>query len=186
MKKTLLLLSTIIISYVSYAQTYFDQDFSTFVDSITPPSGWANIDSIQPSNNQIWRFDNPGTRTLNSPITQPAAIIDASWYGLGTVQDAYLTTPSFDASAAPIVRLEFDHVYVHRFGGTAEVQIFNGTNWVTDTVFTNGTDFTGLLLSTHERLDISDHVAGIPNAKIRFRYTTALANGGRFWILDFR
>ncbi|MDR9488546.1 hypothetical protein, partial [Salibacter sp.] len=57
------------------AQVYFDEDFSTAVDSITPPSGWSNIDSSSAQNGQVWRFDNPSSATLNSPISDPAAVL---------------------------------------------------------------------------------------------------------------
>lgn len=181
MRKIFTLVSAIIFTSIGYSQTYIDEDFSAVIDSITPPTSWKNIDSIQPPAGQIWRFDNPNPRTFNSPITDPAAILDSDLYGFNNAQDAYLSSPNFDASLATIVIIEFDHVYRHIFGGTAELEVFDGTNWVTDTIYTADTDPSLQDISTHEVLDISDHAAGVANAQVRFRYTGSF---GWYWIID--
>jgi len=178
MKRIITLAAALILGFSSFSQIYINQDFSTFTDSILPPlaSGWKNIDSITPPANQIWRFNNPFPRTFNTPISSPAAILDSDWYGAGNTQDSYLSSTNFDASGATTVLLEFDHYYRHIGGGAAEVQIFDGSNWISATTFTATTAD-----PSHEIIDISQYVAGISNAQIRFRYTGTY---GWYWILD--
>ena len=186
MKRIITLICSLIIGFSSFSQIYIDEDFSNFTDSILPPlsSGWKNTDSITPSVNQIWRFDNPNTdfagnpqpRAFNTPITNPAAILDSDWFGIGNFQDAYLSSINFDASGASIVILEFDHFYRHFGSSAAELQIYDGNIWNTDTIFTiTSAD------PSHEIIDISQYAAGISNAQIRFRYT---GNYDYYWIID--
>ena len=184
MKKIIALFSAITFALSSFSQIYIDEDFSNFTDSIVPPlsSGWKNIDSIIPSLGQKWRFDNPGGRPFNGFITTPAASIDGDFYGNGNSQDAYLSSTNFDASLASIVIMQFEHVFRTIGSGGAELQIFDGTNWVTDTIFLVNTDPTGNDVPTIENIDISQYVAGISNAQIRFRYTDP--NWGWYWIID--
>jgi hypothetical protein len=159
------------------AQIYIDEDFSTFTDSIVPPipSGWKNIDSLSPPNGQIWRFDNPSGLTIASPINGRAAIIDSDWYGNGNSQDAYLVSPSFDASLATVVILEFDHEH-NPLANTADVEVFDGTNWVVVASYGNSN-----IAAQTQVIDISNEAAGISNAAVRFHYA---GSWDWWWIID--
>ena len=185
MKRIITLFFALATGFGSSAQIYLDEDFSTFVNPVLPPlsSGWKNADSISNRmSDSIWRFDNPGIRTPSLPITTPFASADGDWHGTPWNDDTYLSSTNFDASLASVVILEFDHYYRTIGTGTGELQIYNGTNWVTDTFFTVNTDPTVSFITTHEVIDISQYVVGISNAQIRFRYTDP--GWGWYWILD--
>jgi len=160
------------------AQTYISEDFSTFTDSIVPPlaSNWKNVDSISPSTNQIWRFDNPNPRAFIAPIAGRAAVLDSDWYGASNSQDAYLVSPTFDATLATTVTLEFDHI--HRdLNNTADVEVFDGTNW--NIVASYGTVTNNQ--PNRVVIDISSLVTGVSNAQIRFHYAGSF---DWYWIID--
>jgi hypothetical protein len=180
MKRIITLFFALAIGFGSSAQIYLDEDFSTFVNPVLPPlaSGWKNVDSIpNRASDSIWRFDNPGLRTPALPISAPFASADGDWHGTPWADDTYLSSTNFDASGATVVLLEFDHYFRSIGTDGGEVQIFDGSNWITDTIFTNTT-----LNSAHEVIDISQYVAGISNAQIRFRYTDP--GYGWYWIID--
>ena len=159
------------------AQTYLNEDFSTSSGTITPPAGWTNVTVLGDTAVDKWRFDNPANRTLNAPISSPAAIFDSDFFGSGgPAEDVLLTSPTFNASAATVVNLEFDHYFQGGFGGEYFVESFDGTGW--DTVLT-GTIST--LNPQHETIDISASAAGNANAQVRFRWN---GNYSWYWILD--
>lgn len=184
MKTLTTFFGTLLLCLPAFSQIYINENFSTFTDSILPPltSGWKNIDSITPSANQIWRFDNPSIQALNSPIVAPTAVIDGDYYGNGNSQDAHLTSASFDASLASVVILQFDHVFRGVGSGGGEIRIFDGVNWITDTVYVVNTDPTGNDIPKLETIDISQYVAGVSNAQVGFRYLDP--NWGWYWIVD--
>ena len=190
MKKIITLLSAVIIGFSGFSQTYIDEDFSTFINPVLPPlaSGWKSVDSIpNRMSDSIWRFDNPGTpvRSFSNPITAPFAIADGDWTGTGFPDDTYLSSTNFDASAALVVVLEFDHYFRAIGTGGGEIQIFDGVNWISDTIYTvttAGGVTTQPFPSTHEVIDISQYVAGVPNAQVRFRFIDP--GWGWYWAID--
>ena len=178
MKKIYMLAISLGMAFLGYSQTYISEDFSNFMGG-NPPlnSGWKNVDSlnnpVQPDS--LWRFDNPGNRTLNTPITGTAAIIDSDFYGSGNSQDAYLQSPNFNASAATTVTMEFDH-YHRALNNIADLEVFDGTSWVIVASYGAGTTD-----PAHEVVDLTPYVAGVSNAQVRFHYT---GNYSWYWILD--
>lgn len=169
------------------AQIYVNEDFSTFTDSILPPvpSGWKNEDSLSPPAGQIWRFDNPNPRTLQAPIDSNFAILDSDWYGIGANQDAYLVSPTFDASLATVVTLTFDHSRIGLGGDTSSVEVFDGSNWV-EVANYHGQSFGSFPfppnpLTRTESINISAQAAGISNAQVRFLYK---GNWDYWWAID--
>ncbi|MEQ8909883.1 MAG: T9SS type A sorting domain-containing protein [Vicingaceae bacterium] len=179
MKRIFTFLGVLAISLGLNAQTYLQEDFSTFTNPSLPPlaSGWKNIDSTATQNGQTWRFDNPGAVPLSAPISSPAAILDSDDYGPNNNQDAYLESPSFDASLATVVNLEFDHYFNPLTGSYGLVQVYDGSKWVTVDSITTSPD------PEHKVIDISAQAAGNANAQIRFNYN----NGGQwawYWIVD--
>lgn len=159
----------------SFAQALINEDFSTATGT-TPPTGWANIDST--TSGEIWTFNNPGSRTLNAPITTPAAIFDSDNYGSGSAEDAYLETPAFDAATAVgTLFLSFDHYFRSGFGGSYEVQVYNGSAWTT--VFSGSSSSTADPAS--ESIDITTAAGASASAKVRFHWQ---GDYSWYWILD--
>ncbi|MCB0803451.1 MAG: T9SS type A sorting domain-containing protein [Flavobacteriales bacterium] len=179
MKKLFTLACAFGISLFGFSQTFLSEDFSTFSNDSIPPlaSGWKNIDSSATLNGQTWRFLNPGSRTLNAPISHPAAILDSDNYGSGSSQDAYLISPNFDASLATVVTLEFDQFYRVCCGSTADVEVFDGSTWTSVYSLTSTTSPD----PEHVVVNISSLVAGVTNAQIRFHY---VGSWDYYWILD--
>jgi hypothetical protein len=161
--------------------TYIDEDFSTVTvaDSVVPPAGWTNVTVVGDTNLDKFRFDNPGARILNAPITTPAAIFDSDELSNNgsLAEDVVLTSPTFDASMATVVNLEFDHYFQAGFGGAYFVESWNGTSW--DTVLSGGAVNT--MNPQAENIDISASAAGNANAQVRFRWN---GNYSWYWILD--
>ncbi len=153
------------------ATTYIDEDFSS-ATGITPPTGWTQNIISGPFS---WYFDNPGGRILNAPITDPAAIFDSDFNG-GGAENVALESPTFSPPAATTVLMEWDQYFNGGFGGTANVEVWNGASWVsvyTTTVSTSNPD--------HRTIDISSNVAGVTNAQVRFRWT---GDYSWYWIVD--
>lgn len=159
---------------VSMAQVFVDEDFTNFVDSITPPSGWFNVDSA--ANGEYWRFDNPGGLTLNNPISSPAAIFDSDFYGSGVEEEAYLISPDFDATTVDNVLLTFDHYFQGGFGGLGKVEAYDGSDWITVDSFETSTSNPAAA-----SYDITSIVSGNDSAHVRFSWT---GDYSWYWILD--
>lgn len=160
-----------------HAQTYLSEDFSTVPDSITPPTGWTQT-TVAGDTFDVWRFDNPGFRTLNAPISDPAAIFDSDNYSnTGGAEDVLLTSPAFSTVGQTVVILAFDHYFQAGFGGAYDVEVFDGTNWVV--VQSGAANSTANPQA--EAIDISAQAAGIANAQVRFRWT---GDFSWYWILD--
>ena len=170
-----LLLICVLAPAVGAQTTFIDEDFSTGTGT-TPPTGWTNNDIA--SAGDAWQFSNPGARTLNAPITGPAAIFDSDDQSDNSLaEECALESPAFDASSATVVILEFDHYFQGGFGGDAFVEVFNGTAW--NQVYTAGGVSTANPDS--QSIDISTDAAGVSNAQVRFRWT---GDFSWYWIVD--
>ncbi|MCF6342942.1 MAG: hypothetical protein L3J31_09080, partial [Bacteroidales bacterium] len=112
-----------------WGQTYIlNEDFVT-ASGITPPPGWLNV-TVAGGETDLWHFDNPGSRTINYPITVPFAIFDADTLSdNGQAEKLALETPFFDASISNSILLEFDHTYLAANGSKAIIEAFDGNNW---------------------------------------------------------
>jgi len=155
---------------------YITENFSTATGT-TPPTGWTQNTIAGDPLVDLWHFDNPGGRTLNSPITSPAAIFDSDNYSDNSLaEDVALESPVFSAPAATTVILEWNQYFQGGFGGAATVEVWNGTSWISiysTTVSTLNPDF--------KSINISSYVAGVANAKVRFRWT---GDYSWYWIVD--
>lgn len=154
------------------------EDFSTAGGS-TPPTGWTNNIIEGEAGVDVWRFDNPGGRTLSPPLTAPAAIFDSdALSGNSQAEDVALESPSFDASAHVYVGLDFDQYYKHSLSSINEifVEVYDGAQW--QTVYNA---FMETPNPDHQFINVSNHLAGVSNARIRFRYTGDFAY---YWIVD--
>ena len=177
MKKITFLLGSILSSVMLFSQVYLNETFALPIDSITPPTGWTNVDSA--GGGEVWRFDNPGSQTLNAPITSPAAIFDSDYNGSGGIvaEDAYLESPAFNAFGATSVKLTFDQFFNSFIGlDTASIEVFDGTSWVEINSTTSSTNN-----PQRDTFDITTLVSGTTTAKVRFRWR---GDWGFWWIID--
>jgi hypothetical protein len=100
-----------------------------FADS-TLPACWKNVDNV--GIGQVWRFDNPAGRIINTTSdTNGFAILDSDFFGAGYTQMADLITPTLDLSAYSTVNVYFEHYYYHYTGSWARFyySINNGASW---------------------------------------------------------
>ena len=152
-----------------------DEDFSTASGS-TPPAGWTSNLIAGEAGVDVWRFDNPGGRTVFPPNSAPPmAIFDSDNYSNNFMaEDVALESPPFDLTGATSVFLDFDH-FPHPFGGpTPRVEVFNGTNWVEAYVESR-------FEPTHTQVDITAAANGAANAQVRFRWQ---GNYDSYWFVD--
>ena len=156
--------------------TYINENFET-ASVVTPPAGWTQniIQGVQGTD--LWHFDNPGSRTLHSPITQPAAIFDSDHYSHdSTPENVALESPGFSPPASSSVMLEWDQYFLSGAGGAINVEVWNGATWsaaYTSNITTPNPE--------HKSVDISAASAGISDVRVRFRWT---GNWSKFWIID--
>lgn len=174
-KQFTILIFALLFFNVNYAQVVINEDFSTATGT-TPPTGWANLDLS--GSGFVWAFDNPGFRTLEAPITDPAAIFDSDEYaGSSEGDSSTLESPVFDASnTSEHFYLSFDHYFDDGSGGEYHVDVFDGTTWndvLSGTVYTNNPQ--------HESFEITSALAGTANGQIRFRW---IGNDSWYWIVD--
>ena len=144
---------------------------------VVPPAGWSQNIISGSASFDYWYFNNPGTRTLSSPITSPAAIFDSDFLSEnGGAEDVALVSLPFNPPAATTVILEWNQYFQGGFGGAANVEVWNGSSWISvysTTVSTPNPDF--------KSINISSHVAGVANAKVRFRWT---GDYSWYWTVD--
>jgi len=151
----------------------FFEDFS----EETLPSCWINSD--KQGNGQVWRFDNPGSRVINTATASNGfAILDSDFYGPGEGQDADLISPSFNFHDYTSVILSFQHYYNHSTGTSAtfSCSIDGGNTWITIQSWTAST-------SNAESFsqNLSAQIAGQENVKFKWNYT---GSSGFWWAVD--
>lgn len=169
------LIVLLIISNTGNAQTFLSEDFSGTTGS-TPPSGWTqNI--ITGVSTDTWRFNNPGGRTLNSPISSPAAIFDSDNYSFSNgAENVALESPAFNTTGNTNIFLKFDQYFRHYQNNTVYVEVYNGTTWVS--VYSVNTSTSD---PNSQTINISTAASNRTGVKVRFRWT---GNYSYYWILD--
>ncbi|MGB1038988.1 MAG: hypothetical protein ACPGYY_10105 [Bacteroidia bacterium] len=163
----------------SFAQTtYLSQDFSTASGS-TPPTGWTN-NTVASVASDSWVFDNPASRTVGTPISGNFAIFDSDNYSNNSLaEDVELISPSFNASSATVLTLSFDHYFRSGAGGAIEVEVYNGSAWVS--VLSTSTGAGSSSVSDSRQIDILTAANGATNAQIKFSWT---GNYSWYWAID--
>ncbi|PLW98897.1 MAG: hypothetical protein C0594_17790 [Marinilabiliales bacterium] len=177
MRNYLLVLSIILFfSFEGFTQTYIlNEDFST-ASSNNPPVGWIN-NTISGEVQDVWRFDNPGSRIINFPVNGVFAIFDSEWYSQdGVSENVALQSPSMDCSVSNNIFLFFDHFFAASSGAQGFVEVFNGNEWIEVMIYTDSTQN-----SSSEMINISTIAGGVTNASVRFRFS---ANDALFWAID--
>ena len=154
------------------AQIYLlNENFSSFPGNY---NGWTN-NTIAGSTSDVWVFNNPGNRTLTSPITSPAAIFDSDDYSSGGgAENVALESPAFNTTGYSTIRLQFDHNFRGGFGGKGTVEVWNGSTW-TSVYSTTATT------SGSQDIDISTAGANKSGVQVRFRWE---GDWSWYWILD--
>lgn len=157
---------------------FINENFSTASGS-TPPSGWVNNIISGNASFDTWRFNNPGGRTLTSPISSPAAIFDSDVNSSGGgAENVALESPAFNTTGYSSVFLTFDHVFNGIYNSTdgIYVEVFNGTSWNTVFSSTSATPISGSPL-----INISTNASNRTGVKVRFRF---VGDWSWFWIVD--
>mgnify|MGYP001019683226 FL=1 len=161
---------------VSNAQSYIlNEDFSS-ASGTTPPTAWSN-NTITGTASDLWRFDNPGNRTIGFPIIGTFAIFDSENYSSNSgAESAELVSKTLDCSGTNDVLLYFDHYFAGSNGPSGTLQIFDGTNWNIAATYTDSTNGVESKL-----VNISQWAANVSNAKIKFVWS---GNQNNFWAVD--
>jgi hypothetical protein len=175
-KKGLLLSFIVMCSILVHGQVYFlNEDFSTAIGS-TPPAGWT-IDRTTGAVSDTWKFNNPGGRSTVFPITGNFAIFDSQRDSPnGGAEKVSLVSPFVDCSFSQQILLYFDHKFIGGRQGKGTVEVFDGTTWVTQQVYTDSTN--GVESAV---LNISALVGGKSNARFRFTWE---GDSSYYWLID--
>lgn len=159
---------------ISFGQTIWSEDFSG-ASGTTPPAGWSNTDVS--ASGLLWDFENDCSRTINSPMVAPVAIIDSDCFE-GSDEETILASPIFDASiyVGSTIFLNFDHYFRGGFGGAFAIEVFDGVAW--NAVLSGTTSTTD---PASESIDITAACGMSDQAQIRFVWTGSYS---WYWILD--
>ncbi|MCX7552187.1 T9SS type A sorting domain-containing protein [Xanthomarina sp. F2636L] len=178
MKKITLLLAMFAMINLS-AQTVLTEDFEA---GLTIPAGWTNNDIDGGGN--VWTFATGGEAIgyaspntiyyVNGGMDGNYAIFDSDGYG-GPAEEAALESPVFDCSALTSVTLKYNHFFTSGYGGSASVEVYNGSAWVAVASYDATTAY-GL-----ENIDVTAHLAGVTNAQVRFKW---IGNYSWGWAFD--
>lgn len=185
LSNALLLLGATGLSQKVDAQVIFSEDFSS-ANTFTPPANWLNEDDGGSDPQQIWTFNNPGGRNISGGtpgFSGQFAIIDSDDDGGGNTQNSNLVTPSFNASSTTqSYLLEFDDNWEQCCGAVGQVQVFNGTSWIT--VFSEPSTGDGdgdEDPSVHRSINITTATGNFNAAKVRFHYE---GDWDYWWAID--
>lgn len=177
--KILSIVSIAILTFFSnnlFSQVYLlNEDFSS-ATGVKPPTGWNSI-TVTGAASDVWRYDNPGQRSVTFPVIGTFAIFDSEQYsGSGGAEKVSLETPFVDCSFSPYIILYFDHVFKSNRGGKADVEIFDGTNWVVVKSFLDSVP-----VAKTESIDVSNLIGNKTGAKVRFTWQ---GDSSQYWIID--
>jgi hypothetical protein len=153
----------------------YNQDFSTGLI----PDRWSIIDNQ--GNGQIWKFDNPGGRIINTTTgTNGFAIIDSDEYGYGNSQKSDLISPPFDFSEVAdsniVVEFEYDYKECCGSSATFSFSIDNGSTWVLVKSFTDGASDVEIFYE-----DLTLELAGKSNVFFKWSYS---GSNSYYWAID--
>lgn len=181
MKKITFLILLLTASF-SFGQVVLTEDFES---SATIPMDWTNNDIA--GNGEIWIIEATGDAALladgNTNIYDAGecagnyASFDSDAYGDdGNAEDAALESPVFDCTALTQVTLSFNHYFAGNYGGTGNVEVYNGTAWASVATY-SGDGYQGGPIS----IDVSTELAGVSSAQVRFRWAGSWAVA---WYVD--
>ncbi|MBD2101954.1 M14 family zinc carboxypeptidase [Leptolyngbya sp. FACHB-261] len=164
---------------------FIDEDFSDASGS-TPPPGWTTEVLEGNPATDVWRFDNPGNRAeisepYNPNFDNPVAVYDSDKLSDDNVpENIAFESPVFNASTASGVFLTFDQFYggfsTGENASEAIVEAYNGSTW--QEVYSSNT---GSFDINTQTLDLTNTLAGVQDAQIRFRFD---GNWSYLWAID--
>lgn len=157
-----------------HANFPYAQDFS----SGSLPDCWDNVDLV--GFGQVWVFNNPGGRTINTTSASNGfAIIDSDFYGGGGAQNSELISPVFDFSNFTDINLQFEH-YFYEFQNTSSATLLytanNGESWNTIQSWNSDTPN-----SETFSLDLTAELEGQNGVRFKWRYT---GSWSWYWAID--
>jgi len=141
------------------------------------PGCWTNTDNL--GNGQVWLFNKPGNRDINTTTgSNGFAILDSDYYGGGNSQDADLISPYFNLSAFSSVALTFQHHFEAYDGSwaTFSYSIDGGNTWNILQTWTGSTNNPELA-----SYDLTSQVAGQPDVAFKWNY---IGSYGWWWAVD--
>ena len=151
----------------------FSEDFS----GGALPTGWQNVDNGISGN--VWEFNNPGGRTINTTTNANGfAIFDSDNWG-GGAEDCDLITSAFDCSANTSVSLSFEHYFNSGYSAVAEVFVSgdNGTSWTSLEAWSASSTANAALAE----YDISSVAAGQSQVMIKWNWQ---GDYSWYWAID--
>jgi hypothetical protein len=98
--------------------------------------------------------------------------------GSGGTTNTELISPEFSTVGLDSLVLDFYHFYRHYSGGSAVVDLYDGTQWVNLKTYTATVGSSSSFV--YETINLSAY-AGLSNVKIRFKYQ---ASYGYYWAID--
>ena len=175
-RKITVILFTLFASLNLISQTYIlNEDFSS-ASGTTPPTGWVNS-TVGGEAEDLWHFDNPGSKVVNYPMIGTFAIFDSEGISKNQVpENVILETPFFDATISAEILFSFDHYFLGGEGASGTIEVFDGDAWHVVKTFIDTTTN-----SEKEILDISSYSGSVPNSKIRFRWQ---GDSIGYWAID--
>jgi M6 family metalloprotease-like protein len=158
---------------MAYSSYPYTQDFSEG----QLPQCWDIAD--HQGNGQVWHFDNPGNRTINtSSNANGFAMLDSDYYGSGNSQNSDLISPVFDFTNFTEILVEFEHYYYHYTGSSAafSYSLDGGRNWIVQETWLSST--TNQAFFTE---DMTSQLEGQSQVRFKWNYIGSYA---WYWAVD--
>lgn len=165
------------IDYIQVSDCNFPPPFSQDMSDGNLPPCWSIID--HQGNGQIWQFNNPGARAVNTTTAGNGfAILDSDHYGTGNSQNADLVSPIFDFFNYTNIVLTFEHWFQAYSGSSATLSysVDGGLTWSLIQSWTNTT----ANAETFNQ-DLTAMVGGKQQVMFKWNYTGSY---GYYWAVD--
>jgi len=117
--------------------------------------------------------------TFHSPDSSQFIMSNSDAQGSGGTTHTELISIPFSSVGVDSITIMMDHYYRHYSGGTAKVEIFDGTQWTTLQTWTT-TEGTSTSFA-HVVIPLSNSYLNNPNLQIRFVYDQSW---GYYWAID--
>ena len=173
MKKTTFILALLffVIGWQANSQIYLQENFDTSI-----PATWTITDAGGATGDS-WISGQQGTG--NSLNGSNVAIVDSDANGNGTLLLETLTTPTFDASAATTLFLDFDQYYRNIGADNAIVEVYDGAAWIE--VLNQTASAGNFNAPDQQHIDITAYANA--NMQVRFIYNDA-DDWAWYWLID--
>jgi len=165
-----LVLSLMFFTWQGTAQNvYLDENFDVDI-----PADWTiTNDGACVPGEWFWTTDRFGSTLDGTPF----AIADSDADGSGCLLITQLITPEFDLGTMTVLDLEFDQYYNNIGADFADVDVWDGAQWVNVLHMTS--DMGGFSNPDHQVIDVKDYANA--EFKVRFLYE---GNWAWYWAVD--